>query len=169
MRLLSIFIVRYVLRAVYNSAISTLFFLRGKILAKHVPCAAKVDDCFLKQNDINMPDRPSLAIFFTVFVVWTITTSVCLLERLTDIIRVLGEPLKRNGTSSLQGIVWTKWVAKCKGARSAHHILFFFFVFVFFCFFTIFGFKDSLVWRNKNYVIPLEVTEPSILTTEILD
>ena len=72
---------------------------------------------------VNMPDWPSLAICFTILKVWKITWCVCLLERLTDIIRILGEHLKSNGTS-LQGIAWTKWVSKCKGARSAHHILF---------------------------------------------
>ena len=59
--------------------------------------------------------------------IWTITTSVCSSVRLTDIIRILGEHLKSNGTS-FQGIVWTKWVLKCNGARSAHHILFLWFL-----------------------------------------
>ena len=39
----------------------------------------------------------------------------------------LAEHLKSNGTS-FQGIVWTKWISKCKGARSAHHILLFWFL-----------------------------------------
>ena len=144
LRLLSIFMVHYFLRAVYNSTIYTLlFFLWGKMLV--IPCAAKVDFCFLTPNDINMPDWPSLAIFFTIFMVWTITASVCLLECLTDIIRILGDHLKSNGTS-FQGIVWTKWVSKCKGARSAHHILFF----------VIFSFRGSLVRQNKHDVIPSE-------------
>ena len=49
--------------------------------------------------------------------------SVCLSERLTDIIRILGEHLKSNETS-LQRILWTKRAFKCKDARSAHHIIF---------------------------------------------
>ena len=53
LRLLSIFMVRYFLRAVYNSGIFTLFFLRWKILA--IPYVAKVDFCQI------LPDRPSLS------------------------------------------------------------------------------------------------------------
>ena len=53
LRLLSIFMVRYVVRAVYNNAVYALFFLRGKILA--IPYAAKVDVCFMT------PNRPSLS------------------------------------------------------------------------------------------------------------
>ena len=57
----------------------------------------------------------------------TITASVCLSERLTVIIRILGERLK-SIEASFQGIVWTKWVFKCKGARGALHILFLWFL-----------------------------------------
>ena len=123
--LLSIFMIRYFLRAVYNSAIKTLFFWWGTVLA--IPYAAKVDFSFLTPNSINMQDWPSLAIFYTILSVWTRTASVCLLERLTDIIRILGEHLKSNGTS-FQGTVWTKWVSKCKGTRSAQNILFLWFL-----------------------------------------
>ena len=55
--------------------------------------------------------------------VWTITA----IERLTDIIKILGEHLKSKETS-FQGIVWTKWVSKREIARSAHHILFLWFL-----------------------------------------
>ena len=54
---------------------------------------------FLTPNDINMPDWPSSAIFFTVLMVWTITASVYLSEHLTDIIRILGDHLKSNEIS----------------------------------------------------------------------
>ena len=63
-----------------------------------IPYAAKFEFCFLTPNDTNTLDWPSLAIFFTVLMVRTITSSVCLSERLTDIIRILGEHLKINGT-----------------------------------------------------------------------
>ena len=72
-----------------------------------IPYAAKVEVCFLTPNDINMQDWPSLAIFFTILMVSTITVSVCLSERLTDMTRILGEQLKSN-RASFQGIVWTK-------------------------------------------------------------
>ena len=53
-----------------------------------IPYAAKIDFYFLTPNGINIPDWPSLAIFFTML--RTITASVHLSERLTDIIRILG-------------------------------------------------------------------------------
>ena len=52
---------------------------------------------------------------------------VCLSERLTYIISILGEYLKSNETS-FQEIMWTKRVSKCKGARNAYHKLFLWFL-----------------------------------------
>ena len=67
-----------------------------------IPYADKVDFCFLTPNGINMQVSPSLATFFTILMVYTITASVCLSERLKDIIRILGEYLKSKGTSFQQ-------------------------------------------------------------------
>ena len=64
-----------------------------------IPHTAKVDFCFLTPNGINMPDWPSLATYGM--------NSVCLSERLTDIIRILGEHLKSKRTS-FPGNVGTK-------------------------------------------------------------
>ena len=72
-----------------------------------IPIMANVDFCFLTPNGINMQDWSPLALFFTMLMVCTITASICLSERLTDIARILGKHLKSNGTS-FQGIVWTK-------------------------------------------------------------
>ena len=143
--LLSIFMIHYFLRAVYNSAIKTLFFWWGTVLA--IPYAAKVDLSFLTPNGINMQDWPSLAIFYTILSVWTITASVCLLERLTDIIRILGKHLKSNGTS-FQGIEWAKWVSKCKGTRSAQNILWFLVLGV-----ALYDETKTMLYRWKSHVI----------------
>ena len=58
MRLLLIFMVRYILRLVYSSDIKALFFLWGKMLA--IPYAAKVYFCFF---DTKWEQHARLAIF----------------------------------------------------------------------------------------------------------
>ena len=49
-------------------------------------------------NAIIMADWPTLAIVFTIRMVRTITASIFLSERLTDMIRILGEYPKSNET-----------------------------------------------------------------------
>ena len=64
-----------------------------------IPYVAKVEFCFLTPNGINM------AIF--VYLLYNTYGMNSLSERLTDIIRILGDHLKSTGIS-IQEIVWTK-------------------------------------------------------------